>query len=152
MTRIKISLPESKPLFNTTLQVRVNDLNYGNHLSNDAVLRLCHEVRVQYFNRLGQSEKDFYGRQIIMADSACQYKAESYLFDKLQCALYLGRLHSHGIDFIYTLVHQEKMMEIARVKTGIVFFDYESRKIQRGPLNLEQLLLGEALDPIESPS
>ena len=43
MPRVKL---EEQPTyeFNHTLTVRVTDLNYGNHLSNDAVIRLSEEL------------------------------------------------------------------------------------------------------------
>ena len=51
-------------LFQTTLRVQVGDVNYGGHLANDAVLRLCHEVRMRWLAGLGWSETDA-GAQII---------------------------------------------------------------------------------------
>ena len=42
-------------LFQTTLRVQVGDVNYGGHLANDAVLRLCHEVRMRWLAGLGWS-------------------------------------------------------------------------------------------------
>jgi hypothetical protein len=45
MPRLKLELPAGFP-FRTTLTVRVTDLNYGNHLGNDALLGLLHEARV----------------------------------------------------------------------------------------------------------
>ena len=43
-------------LFQTTLRVQVGDVNYGGHLANDAVLRLCHEVRMHQFYFLKYKE------------------------------------------------------------------------------------------------
>lgn len=50
-----------KPLFQTALTVQVGDVNYGGHLANDAVLRLCHEVRMRWLATLGWSEMDAAG-------------------------------------------------------------------------------------------
>jgi acyl-CoA thioesterase FadM len=38
-----------------------------------------------------------------------------------------------GCDFFYQLVNKESGKEIARAKTGIVFFDYEKRKPTKVP-------------------
>lgn len=47
MARITLPLPENI-LFRTRLTVQIGDINYGNHLANDAVLRLCHEARIRW--------------------------------------------------------------------------------------------------------
>ena len=55
MTRIKIELPETY-LFSTEIPVRITDLNYGNHLGNDAILSLLHEARVRFLAYYGWTE------------------------------------------------------------------------------------------------
>ncbi|MDO5073936.1 MAG: hypothetical protein Q4D63_05995 [Neisseria animaloris] len=41
-----ISVPPPSPVaYPTALSVQISNLNYGNHLANHAVLRLCHECR-----------------------------------------------------------------------------------------------------------
>ena len=47
MGRLKIKTPG--PQFRTTLTVRVDDINYREHLAHDKVLTLCHEARRQFF-------------------------------------------------------------------------------------------------------
>ena len=46
MARIKLLMPEQK-IFSTDIAVRITDINYGNHVGNDAFVRLIHEARVQ---------------------------------------------------------------------------------------------------------
>lgn len=72
-----------KPLFQTALTVQVGDVNYGGHLANDAVLRLCHEVRMRWLAKLGWSEMDAGGAGLIMADAAVQYLAQGHHGDEL---------------------------------------------------------------------
>ena len=55
MARISIELPEQFP-FSTELEVRVSDLNYGNHLGNDQALGLIHEARRRYLRALALEE------------------------------------------------------------------------------------------------
>jgi len=80
----RISVVEcDKPLFQTALTVQVGDVNYGGHLANDAVLRLCHEVRMRWLAKLGWSEMDAGGAGLIMADAAVQYLAQGHHGDEL---------------------------------------------------------------------
>ena len=47
MARVKLQLPEAFT-FSTDLDVRVSDVNYGNHLGNDRMVTLLHEARLRF--------------------------------------------------------------------------------------------------------
>ena len=57
MKREKLAELESYP-FRTELPVRITDVNYGQHVGNDALLGLLHEARLQYLRQLAFSEQD----------------------------------------------------------------------------------------------
>lgn len=46
MARVHVQIP-AHTHFEATVPVRVTDLNYGNHLGNDALLSIMHEARMQ---------------------------------------------------------------------------------------------------------
>jgi acyl-CoA thioesterase FadM len=48
MARVRFEI-QGPEVFRTRLRVRVDDVNYGGHLGNDAVLTLCHEARIRFF-------------------------------------------------------------------------------------------------------
>jgi acyl-CoA thioesterase FadM len=77
MSRIKLQMPKTYQ-FSTTIGVRINDLNYGNHLGNDALLSIIHEARVRFLNSLGYTEIDVEGVGILMADSVIIYKSQGH--------------------------------------------------------------------------
>lgn len=132
MARIQISLPDPV-LFETLLEVRIGDINYGNHMANDAILRYAHEARLRFLQSLGYSELDVVGSGIIMADAAICYKAEVFHGNHLRLKLGIADVHHHGFDMIYQAVDDNSGKEVARLKTGIVFFDYTHRKIAPVP-------------------
>ena len=135
MARVKFNL-QGREVYKTTIRVRVDDVNYGGHLGNDSVLTLCHEARIGFLNETGHSEANLYGRSIIMTDAMVLYKAEGNLGDKLDITLYLDDVGRYGFDLYYALKGQGK--EIARVKTGIAFFDYDRGKIAACPDEFSQ--------------
>ena len=47
MARVRFQV-QGQEVFKTTLQVRVDDVNYAGHLGNDSVLTLCQEARVRF--------------------------------------------------------------------------------------------------------
>jgi len=46
MARIKIDIP-SLQLTEIHIPVRITDINYGNHVGNDAFVSIIHEARMQ---------------------------------------------------------------------------------------------------------
>lgn len=138
MARIKIDLPE-KFIFSTEIAVRITDMNYGGHLGNDALLSLLHEARVRFLKSFGQTELNFFGASLIMADAGIVYKAEVFYGDQLVIDMTAGDVTSHGFDLIYCV--RKKNREIAAVaKTAIVVFDYETHKIKTLPQSFLQQL------------
>jgi acyl-CoA thioester hydrolase len=132
MARIKLDLPGRFP-FSTELRVRITDVNYGGHMGNDALLGLLHEARVQFLAHYGLSELDICGAGIIMADSVIVYKSEAFPGELLELAVGVADFNKYGCDFIYRVTERTSGREVARAKTGIVFFDYQRRVIQKVP-------------------
>ncbi len=127
MARIKLQLP-TQPLFETTIPVRITDINYGNHLGNDALVGLLHEARVLWLTSLRYTELDIEGVGIIMSDLAVEYKNEAFYGDNIFIKLFIGETTSVSFELYYALFNQHHK-EIAKAKTGMVCFDYNSRKI-----------------------
>jgi acyl-CoA thioester hydrolase len=128
MSRVNIDLP-STFLFTTELTVRITDINYNGHLGNDAVLSLVHEARMRFLRHFGFTELDIAGVGIIMADSAVIYRSEAFQGDILVIDIAVDDIRPTGCDLLYRLAQKSSGREVARVKTGIVFFDYSHRKI-----------------------
>lgn len=141
MARIKIELPV-KFLFETELQIRITDINYGGHLGNDAVLGLAHEARVQFLKSHGLSELDIGGAALIMADAAIVYRAEGFHGDAVLIRVGAGDFSRTGFDLLFLLENQNTGQELARVKTGMVAFDYTARKVTAVPESFIRLCQG----------
>ncbi len=126
MARIKIELPE-KFIFSTSLPIRVYDLNYGAHLGNDRVLAIMHEARVQMLKHLGYDNErnGIEGKGIIMGDAAVVYKNEGFYGDEIRISIGVADISRVSFDLIYLLEKVFDGKELARGKTGIVYFDYE---------------------------
>ncbi|KDE39506.1 MAG: acyl-CoA thioesterase [Nitrincola lacisaponensis] len=142
MPRIKIDMPDNY-LFTTEIPVRISDINYGGHLSNDAMLSIIHEARIRFLNQYQYSELDIEGYGIIMTDSAIVYKAEGFHRDTLQIAIAVADFNKYGCDLYYLLTNKQNAKEIAHAKTGIVFFDYQARKVVPVPEAFKDRMLKE---------
>jgi acyl-CoA thioester hydrolase len=132
MARVKITIPE-KWLFDCTIPVRITDINYGQHLGNDALVSMLHEARVQWLQALNYSELNIEGAGLIMADLAVMYKNESFYGDLLLFKLYLGETSAVSFELVYEVMNiQQKQIAIA--KTGMVCFNYALKKVSELPL------------------
>ncbi|MGH8307527.1 MAG: acyl-CoA thioesterase [Gammaproteobacteria bacterium] len=127
MTRLKIELPEQFP-FSTELDVRVGDLNYGNHLGNDAVLTLIHEARRRFLNSLGIEEIGANGIGFVIADAAVVYRAQAFYADRLRIEVAVGEFASRGCDFYYRVSHATDDRVVVEARTGMVCFDFRAQK------------------------
>ena len=132
MTRIKLSLPEIFH-FETTLELRIYDMNYGAHMGNDSVLSIVHEVRVRFLASIGVKERDFFGVSLLMADSAIVYKKEAFYGDKLSIQVAVSELYNYGFELFYLITNIQQNIEIARVKTGMVCYRHDMQKIVKIP-------------------
>jgi acyl-CoA thioester hydrolase len=139
MARIKIGMPD-KYIFSTEIPVQISDINYAGHLGNDSVLSMVHEARVRFLNSFNYTELDVEGDGIIMTDSAIVYKAEAFHADIIRIDVSVGDFNKYGCDIFYLLSNNKTNVEIAHAKTGIVFFNYNSRKVVSVPENFKSCI------------
>ena len=117
--------------FHRALTVRVNDLNYGNHVGHQNFFAYFQEARVAYLNQFGYSELDLGGCGTILAEASCKYKQPLFLNDKVFVACAVAELKSKR----FTMVYQIKRDDIvcAEGVTINLAFDYKSNKVVRLP-------------------
>jgi acyl-CoA thioester hydrolase len=135
MARVKLEFPGQKPLFTANIPVRITDINYGNHLGNDALLSVLHEARMQFLAVHGWTELQTAGAALIMADLMVAYKNESFYGDMLSISLFVQEIGPFSFDLLYRIetARGDTIIDVAAAKTGMVCFDYLARKKHRIP-------------------
>jgi acyl-CoA thioester hydrolase len=143
MARIKLVLPEHFP-FTTTIPVRISDINYGNHLGNDAVLSILHEARLQYLLKNGLSELSFAGSSLIMGDVAIEFKSEGFYGEQIIASVAAGDFTRVSFDLYYKLTKKvgDKEIILAIAKTGMICYDYTAKKVVAVPEEARVKLMG----------
>ena len=137
MARIKLDLPEHLP-FVTRFPIRITDLNYAGHLSNDKVLAMAHEARFQFFKHHGYTELAAEGIAFIMGDCAIVYKAEGFHGQMVKVSVGAGDYTNYSVDLLYRMELEEDGKVMAEVKTGLVAYSYEKQKVRRIPTALKE--------------
>lgn len=125
--------PIAKPIFTTSLSVRIYDLNYGNHLGNDSLLSLVHEARVRFLKQMNFTELNIGGVGILITNLVVNYKDEVFYGNEIQIGIDVGDVSKTGFDLCYELKLKSTEKEIARVLTTCTFFDYTNSKVVRVP-------------------
>ena len=138
---MRIKLKENLPIcFKTTVKVRITDLNYGGHVGNEMLLVYAQQARVDFLAHLGYGELTLAGKGIIMTDAAVVYRSEAHAGEELEVALALDDRTGVGFDLYYTLREKVTDRLVGRVKTGIVCFDYTTKKLSPLPTEVVQKL------------
>ncbi len=127
MPSVKLSEREDYE-FQSSFQVRPQDINYGGHLGNDNLISLVGAARAYLFHSLGFSELDLGDRQtgIIITDLVVNYKAEAFLFDELLIETHVGEVALKGFRMFHRVTRERKL--IALVETGFVTYNYATKK------------------------
>ncbi len=138
MARVKLDIPEEFE-FSTEIPIRISDINYGGHLGNDAVLSLIHEARLRFFKKYGFTELDVDGFGLVLTDAVIIYKSVGFYGDILTVEVTREDFNKYGCDFVYRITNKETGKEVARAKTGIVFFDYDKKKVAKVPEKFKEI-------------
>ena len=134
MSRIKIDLPANLN-FQTSIPVRITDLNYGGHVGNDAILSLIHEARMQFLKNIGYSELEFSGLGLIMTDAGIEFKNELFYGDIVFASVGCANLSKVSFDIFYKLEKKvnDSSQLVATAKTGMACYDYAKKRVSSIP-------------------
>ena len=141
MARLKIDIPEiSRASF--IIPVRITDINYGNHVGNNAMVEIIHEARVQFLSQYQFTEFDASGVSLIMSELSIEYKKEAFYKDELTVKVFPGEISAVGFDLFYSIsaVRGDSIIIIAHAKTGMICYNYQTKKVERIPEKLKSIL------------
>lgn len=128
----KLDLPQEYS-FNTIIPIRITDLNYGGHVGNDTVLTLFHEARMQILAHYGASEMNFGGAGLIMRNVLIEFKKEIFYGDSIKVYVTVSNFSKVSFDVFYKMVKGIDEVIVATGKTGMVCYNYQSKKIVAVP-------------------
>jgi acyl-CoA thioester hydrolase len=139
MPKAKID-PDFVVLFECHLDVRVADLNYGNHLGNDRILSYFHEGRVLWLNQHSLSEQDVGGCGLIMTGTRIEYLKQAHLHQRLRLTLGVREVGKARFTIVYKLTDDQTQQTTALGETHMGCFDYQRQKPARAPQPLLDIL------------
>jgi acyl-CoA thioester hydrolase len=142
MGRIKLIIPEKK-IASINIPVRITDINYGNHVGNDALVSIIHEARMQWLQLHGFTELNIAGTGLIMSELVVEFKNESFYGDMLKILLSVGETTRVGFELFYQLytTRNSEIILIGNAKTSMLCYDYEIKKVIAVPAVLKELFI-----------
>ena len=143
MARIKIEI-SGKIIGTFIIPIRIADINYGNHVGNDAFVSIIHEARMQWLKQYDYTELKIEGIGLIMSDLAIEFKSESFYGDVVIVKLGFADITRVGFDLYYQLFakRNNENVLLANAKTGMVCYDYDVKKVAALPEKLKTILEG----------
>ena len=132
MARIEIASPKEY-IFSTDIPIRISDINRGKHLAHDAVLSIMEEARVRFMRSIGYPEENMDGVSFIAVDAGIIYKKQGFYGQTLRIEIAVTDFSRKGCDIIYRISNAETGDDMARGKTGMLFFNYREQKVAPVP-------------------
>lgn len=134
MGRAKLNLPTSF-CFRHSIPVRISDINYGNHVSNEVYLSYMHDARKKWLESIGHGDevRGVEGVGLIMADAVVIFRAETFYGETVLVDIAPDDLGERGFDLLYRMTGETSGKELARGKTNMVCFSYDERKVATMP-------------------
>ncbi|MCU0369900.1 MAG: thioesterase family protein [Bacteroidales bacterium] len=126
------------------ISVRVGDINYGGHMGNDKALLVFHDARIHFLQSLGFTENNIGGPGIIMRDAHVTFRKEVFLHDVLLVDAGIDDVSNSAFNMIYTVRRESDDTVVFTGSTGLLAFDYQTRKPVRIPeVFLEKISIGQ---------
>lgn len=129
-------------------QVRITDINYGNHLGNHAWVGILHEARVRWLLNGGFSEISLGSEAgLIQRTLQVEYYSQVYHAEQLRIELSTTHIRKTSFDIVYTAWVEGRVERLAlQATTGMSAFDYSRQKLARLPDRFVTFLEQEASD------
>lgn len=143
MARVKLDMPE-KVIASFQIPVRIADINYGNHVGNDAFVSIIHEARMLWLQQYGFTELQVEDIGLIMSDLAIEFKSESFYGDVIEVRLGVAEVARVSFELYYQLfaIRNSEFILLGNAKTGMVCYDYAAKKVAMVPEKLKSILEG----------
>jgi acyl-CoA thioesterase FadM len=133
MPHSKIEMP-AKMLFSTEYPVLITDMNAANHMGADRIMPVVIEAQLRFLQHLGSPDgATIDGVGHIMVESTTEYLAQARYGDVLRIEVGASAFGNKTVDLIYRLSKLASDAEVARVRTVVLFYDYQQRAAQAVP-------------------
>ncbi|TLZ81116.1 MAG: acyl-CoA thioesterase [Methanobacteriota archaeon] len=131
--------------FTTDIQMRFRDIDGMGHVNNAVYLSYIELARTQFYmhqaNKRTLDEIDF-----ILAHVEIDFESQAVWGDEVQVAVWPSKIGTSSFTLSYEVQEKRSARILARAKSVLVSYDYETKKSKPIPPAFRKLLEG-ALEP-----
>ncbi len=129
MKKEAIHFPD-KIIWTEERTISERDINYARHLGNDRILVWADEIRLHALENIGWTRNRLAaGEGLIVANHTIVYQSEGFLGDVIGVEVGIDFLTECSFDMVLRLKKKGASRNLIIMRTGLVCFDYEKRKI-----------------------
>lgn len=130
-----------KTLHSQSLKIRIDDINYGNHLGHDKLVSLLHNARCAWLHehKLSEIKLGQDGLGWVVANLNVNYLAEAFFADQLTLELGLIKLGNKSVTLGQKVTNEHDEL-IATAEVSLVFYNYHQRQAVAAPDAFKALL------------
>ncbi len=140
MARVEIDLPE-RFSFSTEIKVRMADVNMAGHVGSETLVSFLNEAQLQFVQQIDFGSVMPEGVAFINADTAVIYRSESFYGDTLKIEAAANDFHKYGCDIVFRVTNKKTKQEIVIAKAGMLFYNYDIKKVAEIPAKAKDLLV-----------
>jgi acyl-CoA thioester hydrolase len=140
LAKVEIKLPD-KFDFSFDVEVRMSDVNAGGHVGNHCLVSMLNEAHMKFLKAKGFPDLMVDGKAFINVDLAVVYRTESFYGDVLQIEVSAADSNKYGCDIVCRVTNKTQKRVAAVAKMGMIFFDYQTRKVAEMPEAFKKVVL-----------
>lgn len=120
-------------LFSHKMNVRIDDLNFGNHLCHTKFISFMHNTRALFLKKHGLSELNCFGYGLIMLNLNITYLSQCLYNDLLEISLKMDKLEKVTFSLAYSIHNHTADKQAAKAVTVMGFLNEDKVKLRRVP-------------------
>jgi acyl-CoA thioesterase FadM len=124
-------------VFETRLPVMAVHVQHANSMTQESVLHLLQEARLQYLAQEGMTEIALDGSiGLLISQASINYHQPAFYGDELSIQIYASRFtkKSRLFSFNYQIIRASDSAVIADAATEHAFYDYQEKRITSAPV------------------
>lgn len=126
--------PTPAHTFKHELVVRIDDINFGNHLCHSKFINIIHNTRALFLKKYGLSEIDCFGCGLVMLSLNIDYISQCYFDDLLEVTININKLQQSKLLLDYNVYNKATQKLAAKATTLMGFLDLNKMKLKKAPL------------------
>ena len=132
--------PTPNNLFTHKIHVRIDDINFGNHLCHSKFINIIHNTRALFLKEHNLSELNCFGYGLVMLNLNIDYLAQCFFDQILEINLHVDSIEKSKFSLAYSVFNQTSNKLAARATTLMGFFDITKGKLKRVPIEFSNLV------------